>query len=378
MDVGARLQALREAGLYRELRTVQSPQGTTVRVDGREVLLLCSNDYLGLAGDERVTAAAASAALEFGAGSGASRSVSGTMEAHERLEATIADFEETAAALLFGSGYLANIGVIGALASEGVVFSDELNHASIVDGCRLARAKTVIYAHRDLDDLEQGLRDAGAQQKAIVTDSVFSMDGDIAPLAQIRALADEHDALLIVDEAHGTGCIGPGGRGALAAADVKADVIVGTLGKALASYGAYAACSQELRELLINSARSFIFATAPAPPSVGAAQKALEILIDEPRLPDRLQANAALLRDELGRCGLDARSGTQIIPLIVGDPEIALGASNRALAGGVFAQAIRPPTVAPGGSRLRLTVMATHTETELRDAASVLAKAVCG
>ena len=378
-DVSARLNDIRDAGLYRELRTVQGGQGPSVVVHGREVLLLCSNNYLGLAADERVMAAAAAAALEFGAGSGASRSVSGTMEVHERLEEALASFKRTESALLFGSGYLANIGVLGTLATEGVVFSDELNHASIVDGCAGLRTETAIYNHRDMEHLAEGVWPTRVRYpRTIVTDSVFSMDGDIAPLKEIRALADEYNALLIVDEAHGTGCVGPGGRGALAAAEVKADVIVGTLGKALGSYGAFAACSQEIRELLINSARSFIFATAPPPPSVAAAQTALEILIEEPQLVDKLQSNARLLARELRIGGLEAQSETQIIPLMIGDPGAAVSASERALAAGVFAQAIRPPTVPDGSARLRLTVMANHTEDELREAAAVLVGAVNG
>ena len=375
-DVSARLRDIRAAGLYRELRTIDGEQGPRVTIGGRDVLLLCSNNYLGLAGDQRVKRAAADAALEFGASAGASRSVSGSMAIHEQLEAEIAVFKGTSAALLFGSGYLANIGVISALAPDGVVFSDELNHASIIDGCRLAKAQTFIYRHRDLDHLAEGLAAHDGAPAMIVTDSVFSMDGDLAPLAELAELARRHGAKLIVDEAHGTGCVGPGGRGALSAAGVEADLIVGTLGKALGSYGAYAACSDEIRELLINSARSFIFATAPAPPSVGAALAALEVLRSEPGRVDRLHANAALLRESLAGCGLATASETQILPLIVGEPEATTIAAAAALDRGVYAQAIRPPTVPAGTSRLRLTVMATHEEQDLVDAAGILAEAV--
>jgi glycine C-acetyltransferase/8-amino-7-oxononanoate synthase len=202
------------------------------------------------------------------------------------------------------------------------------------------------------------------------------MDGDIAPLAEIAELARRHGAKLVVDEAHGTGCVGPGGRGALAAAGVSADVIVGTLGKALGSYGAYAACSSEVRELLINSARSFIFATAPAPPSVAAALAALGVLLEEPALVERLQANGELLRQSLASAGLAAESETQIVPLVVGEPEATMKAAGVALDRGVYAQAIRPPTVPDGTSRLRLTVMATHDEHDLVNAAGILAEAV--
>ncbi|HWI21754.1 MAG TPA: 8-amino-7-oxononanoate synthase [Baekduia sp.] len=375
-DVSQRLQTIRDAGLFRSLKTVAGPQETRVELDGRDVLLLCSNNYLGLANDERVKAAAAEAALTYGASAGASRSVSGTMSIQIALEESLASFKEAEAALLFGSGYLANIGVIGALAPEGVVLSDELNHASIVDGCRLAGAATVVYPHRDVAQLEAELARYAGAPLAIVTDSVFSMDGDVAPLAEIAALATRFGAKLIVDEAHGTGCLGPGGRGALAAAGVKADAIVGTLGKALGSYGAYVACSGEIRELLINCARSFIFATAPAPPSVAAAQAALDVLIDEPGLVDRLQANASLLRAELAAGGLDVRSETQILPLVIGAADATVAIAEQALRDGVFAQAIRPPTVPPGSSRLRLTVMATHTDDDIREAADMLVRAV--
>jgi 8-amino-7-oxononanoate synthase len=374
-DVSARLKGIRDAGLYRELREITGEQGPRVDIAGRNVLLLCSNNYLGLASDPRVKQAAADAALQFGASAGASRSVSGTMTIHQQLEAQLADFKGNETALLFGSGYLANIGVISALAPDGVVFSDELNHASIIDGCRLAKAKTFIYRHRDLEHLAEGLAAHDGAPAVIVTDSVFSMDGDIAPLKEIAQLARRHGAKFVVDEAHGTGCLGPGGRGALAADGVNADVIVGTLGKSLGSYGAYAVCSSELRELLINSARSFIFATAPAPPAVAAASAALAALRAEPERVDRLQANAELLRQSLASAGLRAESSTQILPLLIGEPEAALKAAQIALDRGVYAQAIRPPTVPDGTSRLRLTVMATHEEQDLINAAGILAEA---
>jgi glycine C-acetyltransferase/8-amino-7-oxononanoate synthase len=327
-----------------------------------------------------VREAAVDATARWGVGAGASRLVSGTMTVHRRLEERLAAFKGTESAVLFGSGYLANVGVIGALAGDGdgVVFSDELNHASIVDGCRLARARTAVYRHCDTEHLEALLREAGARPKLIVTDSVFSMDGDVAPLAELVDLARAHGALLVVDEAHGTGCMGRDGRGAIADAglDGQVDVIVGTLGKALGSYGAYAACSETVAQWLVNRARSLIFSTALPPPAVAAALAALEVVAGEPERRRRLHENADVLRAELAREGFDTTgSHTQIIPLVVGDPQTAVAMCEAALERGIFAQAIRPPTVPPGTSRLRLAVMATHTRGELRSAARALGQA---
>lgn len=345
-------------------------------LDGAEVLLLCSNNYLGLADHPRVRQAAGEAAERLGAGAGASRLISGTMALHRKLEGRLAEFEGAEASLLFGSGYLANLGTISALAgSGGIVFSDELNHASIVDGCRLARADTFVYRHCDIDHLAHGLEQAGDRAKLIVTDGVFSMDGDVAPLVELVELARRHDAMLVVDEAHGTGALGPGGRGAVAAAGLsgEVDVIVGTLGKALGSYGAYVCSSREVVELLVNTSRPFIYSTAPPPPSVGAALAALSLLAARPGLVEQLRRNAATLREELHAQGLGSSSSrTQIVPVIVGDARRATALCERTLEGGVFAQAIRPPTVPVGSSRLRLTVMASHRADELRAAARVI------
>jgi glycine C-acetyltransferase/8-amino-7-oxononanoate synthase len=381
-DLGDRLARLRQTGLDRHMRTVEGAQGPRVVLDGAEVLLLCSNNYLGLADHPRVREAAAEAALRFGAGAGASRLISGTMSPHRQLERRLAGFKGTEAALLFGSGYLANAGTVAALAQRGeVVFSDELNHASIIDGCRLSRAETFVYRHRDLEHLEYGLNHAGARASLIVTDGVFSMDGDVAPLTELVELARRHRCRLMVDEAHATGAIGPGGRGSVAAAGLSAevDVIVGTLGKSLGGYGAYVCGSAELVELLVNVARPFIFSTAPSPPSVGAALAAVQLLTERPALVEQLRRNAAVLREALSASGLDTgTSRTQIVPVLVGDARRAVTLCERSLEGGVFAQAIRPPTVPAGGSRLRLTVMATHRTEELQRAAVVIARAAAG
>ena len=373
IDLAQRLEELESEGLRRRLRVVDGPQGPEVMLDGRPVLLLCSNNYLGLADHPRLRRAAADAALALGTSSGASRLISGSMSIHADLEATLAEFEGTEAALLFGSGYLANTGAIAALAGRGeVVFSDELNHASLIDGCRLARAETFVYRHRDTEHLEWGLRRAAGRGALIATDGVFSMDGDIAPLEELANLARRHDCRLMVDEAHATGCLGPGGRGSVVAAGLigEVDLIVGTLGKALGGYGAYVCGSRELTDFLVNTARPFIFSTAPPPPAVAAAAAALELLAESPKRVERLGANAAALREGLRSEGLEPiGSDTQIVPLVVGEADDAMALCERLLEEGIFAQAIRPPTVPPGTCRLRLTVMATHRVAGLRHAA---------
>src|SRR6201991_4683722 len=286
-----------DPALHRELRTIESAQGPTVRLDGREVLLLCSNDYLGLAGDPRVREAAAEAAAQWGAGAGASPLVSGHMAPHRELAARLAELKGTEACVLFGSGFLANTGVIAALASDGVVASDALNHASIIDGCRLARARTVVYPHGEIP--------TGAD--VIVTDAVFSMDGDVAPLVELV----ETGARVIVDEAHATGVIGAEGRGLVHELGLSREVItIGTLGKALGSYGAFCCCDAKTADYLVNRARTMIFSTALPPPSIGSALRALD-LMDRERV-GRLHANARTLRAALG---VDSNA-MPIVPLL--------------------------------------------------------------
>jgi 8-amino-7-oxononanoate synthase len=378
-EIAERLEELRERGLHRRLRLIGGPQGPRVTLDGKQVLLLCSNDYLGLANHPKVRGAAAEAAMRWGAGAGASRLISGNMQPHSRLEKRLAAFKGYESALLFGSGYLANTGTIAALAKDGeVVFSDELNHASIIDGCRLSRAETFVYRHGDLEHLAWGLRKAGTRAALIVTDGVFSMDGDIAPLAELSELAKQHGCRLMVDEAHATGAIGPGGRGSVAAAGLsgEVEVVMGTLGKALGSYGAYVCANREMTDYLLNTARSFVFSTA-LPPSVAAAGlAALELLESQPERVERLSANARTLREALADEGLAvAGSKTQIVPVPVGEASAAMDLCERILEGGVFAQGIRPPTVPEGSSRLRFTVMSTHRREELERAAKLVGSA---
>ncbi len=382
-EIAERLAELERLGLDRRMRLVSGPQGPTVLLDGRPVLLLCSNNYLGLADHPRVREAAADAAMRWGVGAGASRLVSGTMTVHRRLEERLATFEHSESCVLFGSGYLANIGVIGALTGRGdTVFSDELNHASIIDGCRLSGAEIVVYRHLDAEHLEWSLRQAGGRRAArgsrlIVTDSVFSMDGDIAPLEEIAELAGVYGARMMVDEAHATGAIGPDGRGAVAQAGLEreVDVIVGTLGKALGSYGAYVCADTEMISYLVNTARPLIYSTAPAPPAAAAALAALELLQERPHRIERLRSNARAMRRALAGEGFAvAEDEMHIVPLLVGSERDAMSLCRGAIEQGVFAQAIRPPTVAEGTSRLRLAAMASHTPAELRRAAAVLGK----
>jgi 8-amino-7-oxononanoate synthase len=375
-DIADRLEELRNRGLHRRLRLIGGPQGPRVTLDGRPVLLLCSNNYLGLANHPRVRGAAAEAAMRWGTGAGASRLISGNMQPHRQLEERLASFKRYESALLFGSGYLANTGTIAALANRGeVIFSDELNHASIIDGCRLSRAETFVYRHGDVEHLAWGLREAKERAALIVTDGVFSMDGDLAPLAELAPLARDHGCRLMVDEAHATGAVGPGGRGSVAAADLsgEVDLVVGTLGKALGSYGAYVCADRELTDYLINTARSFVFSTAPPPPSVAASLAALDLLESHPHRVERLAENATTLRTALATEGLTVGgSSTQIVPVEVGDAARTMELCERVLERGVFAQGIRPPTVPKGRSRLRFTVMATHRAGELERAARLV------
>ncbi len=379
VDLQDRLDELKELGLYRRMRMVSGPQGPRVVLDGKPVLLLCSDNALGLADHPRVREAAADAAMRWGAGTGASRLGSGNMTLHRRLEERLAAFSGMQSALLFGSGYLANVGVIPALAGKGeIVYADELNHPSLVDGCRLSGAEIVTYRHGDADHLAWALRQADGRGALIVTEGLFPLDGDVAPLDEIVELARRHDVRVLIDDAHGAGTVGPEGRGTVAEAGLEGeiDVVVGTLGKALGSYGAYVACDNLMARYLINSARPLMASTGLPPAAVAAAMAALELLADQPRRVERLADNAAILRDELAREGFDVSgSESHIVPLVVGEAPLAMRICESALEQGVFAQAVRPPVVPAGTARLRLTAMASHSRDELREAARVIAQA---
>jgi 8-amino-7-oxononanoate synthase len=366
------LEDIRRRGLFRSTRTIHGRQAAHVELDGRNVLLLCSNNYLGLADHPVLREASIEATRLYGTSSAASRLVSGTMELHEQLEAAVATFKGTAAALVFNGGYAANSGIIGALVGRGdVIFSDRLNHASIVDGALLSGARLVRYPHNDPAALELLLhKHRGSGRALIVTDGVFSMDGDIAALPALVALKNKHNALLMVDDAHGSGVLGETGSGTAELLQVSAeiDIKMGTFGKALGSFGAYAAVSSELRDLLVNRARSFIFSTS-LPPSVLAVSLAAISIVQSPegkQLRDQLALNASNFRNMLRKTGFDMPlGGTQIIPIMTGDAERTMSFSEALLREGVFAQGIRPPTVPAGACRLRCTVMATHSEEDL-------------
>jgi 8-amino-7-oxononanoate synthase len=364
--IDAELDALAAKGLRRALEPLGPTQGPVVAVDGRPLVNLCSNDYLGLAADPRLRRAAAEAAEREGAGAGAARLVAGDLPVHGALERRLAAFKGTEAALLFNSGYHANAGVPAALVGRGdAVFSDVLNHASIVDGCLLSRAELVRYRHLDVAELDDLLARTKARRKLVVTDAVFGMDGDAAPLGEIADACDRHGAMLYVDEAHSAGVLGPTGAGLAEARGVgdRVDVHMGTLGKALGSFGAYVAGSRPLVDLLVSRARTFIFTTALPPAACGAALAALDVLAAEPARRERLEALSARMKAGLGRLGFDlSRVVAPIFPVVLGSEERALAASRALRARGFFVRAIRPPTVPRGTSRLRVALTAGHDE----------------
>jgi 8-amino-7-oxononanoate synthase len=371
------LERIRAAGLWRQLRRVEGAVDTWVTVDGRRALLLCSNNYLGLANHPALADAAARAAREYGVGAGSSRLISGSLPLHAALEERLAALKATEAALLFPSGYHANIGVIATLVGRGdAVFSDALNHASIIDGCRLSGAAVHVYPHCDTAALADALATSTARRRLIVTDSVFSMDGDHAPLREICALADTHGAMVMVDEAHATGIFGGNGAGLVEALGLHGRVTVqmGTLGKALGCAGAFVAAAREIVDLLVNRARSFIYTTAVAPPIVAAATAALDVVAREPERRARVLRRSADLRVRLGALGFRVPPGDgPIVPVIIGESDAAMAASRSLLERGVFVQAIRPPTVPPGTARLRVTLMATHDDGDLAHALDAFA-----
>lgn len=379
------LEELDRTGMRRSLRTVQGAQGPRVRLEGREVLLLCSNNYLGLAAHPAVVEAAIEATARFGAGTGASRLVCGGMEPHADLEERLAAFKGTQGALLFNTGYAANTGILqGLLGPDDVVFSDALNHASIIDGCRLSRARTVVYPHADAAALEALMAREAPQRKGrwlIVTDGVFSMDGDVAPLPALVRLKEKYDALLMVDDAHGTGVLGEEGRGSaehLGCLD-GIDLHMGTLGKALGSSGAYLAAERTVLDILVNRSRPFIFSTNLPPSAAAAARAALQIVASQEgkELRASLRRNRELFVARLRQEGLDLLgSETQIVPVLTGEPAPTMAASTRLLEEGIFLQGIRPPTVPQGRCRLRATVMADHAPADLERAARAIIDAV--
>ncbi|MGH7907378.1 MAG: 8-amino-7-oxononanoate synthase [Candidatus Binataceae bacterium] len=372
-ELRGELSALDESAMRRHLRIIESAQDARVELGGRSMLMLSSNNYLGLANHPEVKNAASEAIGRFGVGAGASRLVAGSIAPIHRLEQRIARLERVEAALIFGSGYLANLGAITALVGRGdTIFSDELNHASLIDGCRLSRAELRIYQHGDLDHLKVLLeRCSIGGRRLIVTDSVFSMDGDLAPLAGIAEFGRTYGAAVMIDEAHALGVAGPGGAGLAAQLGLEReiDVHMGTLSKALGAYGGYIAGSRTVIDFLINRSRSFIYTTGLAPAIAAAAGAALDIMVAEPERIERLRANAAWLRGRLREAGFNVPTGvTAIIPVIIGDSRKALAMAERLFTRGIYVVAIRPPTVPQGTARLRVTPIASHTRDDLDEA----------
>src|SRR6187402_2985645 len=377
--LGDELEALRERNLYRPLREMSSAQGPIVSVDGQRVISLSSNDYLGLTHHPRLREAALAAVRDFGVGSGAVRTIAGTMSMHEELEAELAAFKGTEAVLTFQSGFSANTGVVPTITGEtDLIVSDSLNHASIIDGMRLSKAPRKIYAHADVEALRSVLGEAVRDGRAgsaepyrlilVVTDGVFSMDGDIAPLPGIVAAAEEAGAAVFVDDAHASGVLGRDGRGSVDHFDLHGRVAiqVGTLSKAVGALGGYVAGSQALREILTQRARPFLFSTSHPPAVVAACREALRVMQEEPELHERLWANTRRFKAELARLGFDTgRSETPITPVMMGDPETAMRFSDRLTEEGVFAQPVVFPTVALDQARIRTIVTAAHADEQL-------------
>ena len=357
------LESLRARSLHRRLRTVSGRQAARMRIDGRECLVLAGSNYLDLAGDARVVAAARAAAERYGAAAAGSRLINGNLDLHESLERELADATGHEAALVFSTGYMANLGVLTALAGPGdVIVSDSLNHASIVDACRLARAETRVFRHNDPADLARVASElAGFRRRVLVVDGVYSMDGDVARLDELAEVARAHEMVLVLDDAHGLGVLGAGGRGVAELAGVEVDVLVGNLGKAFGSFGAFAAGSAVLREYLVNTARAFIFTCALAPPAVGAARAALAVARAEPERRKLLLERAEQLRAGLRAAGWDTLdSTTHIVPVLVGDNARAMELTEQLLARGIYAQGIRHPSVPHGTARIRLTPTCAH------------------
>lgn len=365
------LKALHEQGLYNRIRTIQSPQGAWLKVDGKDVLNFCSNNYLGLANHPRLVEAARQAVQKYGVGPAAVRSIAGTMDLHVELERRLAAFKGVEAAITFQSGFNANLGTIPALVGkEDVIFSDELNHASIIDGCRLSGATIVRYTHNDVQDLEHKIQEwQGKYRRAlIVTDGVFSMDGDIAPLPEIYEVARRHDILLMVDDAHGEGVLGRGGRGIVDHFDLhgKVDIEVGTLSKAFGVVGGVVAGNARIVEWLRQRGRPFLFSSAMTVPDVAACLAALDLLEESTHLVEKLWENTRYFKAEMKRLGFDTgQSQTPITPIMLGEAPLAQEFSRRLFDEGVFAMAIGYPTVPKGKARIRVMISAAHERQDL-------------
>ncbi|MCK4378127.1 MAG: 8-amino-7-oxononanoate synthase [Deltaproteobacteria bacterium] len=381
LQIRKELALLESRGLRRELKTVTGPQRSETTLAGQPMTILCSNNYLGLADHPRLKELAVEMTRKYGCSSGASRLISGTMSLHRQLEEELAVFKGTEGALVYNCGYMANLGVLSTVVDEGdVIFSDALNHASIVDGCRLSRAEVKIYRHSDVGHLADLLQRFGTSfgRRLIVTDSVFSMDGDLAPLPQIAALAKRYDALLLVDDAHATGVLGRGGRGSTSHFQLppdSIDLLMGTLGKAMGSCGAFVAGRREYLDYLINKSRSFIYTTALPPAILGAFLAAVQLLREDPGLAAELRGKVGYFRQALQQMGFDVSDDpTPIIPVIVGDAAQTMRLSEKFMEAGIFIQGIRPPTVEPGSSRLRITITRDLNRTRMDEILAVFSR----
>ena len=366
---------LRSAGLFTHIRTIESPQGAWLTVDGQEVLNFCSNNYLGLANHPRLVEAAKTALDEYGVGPAAVRTIAGTMDLHLELESRLAAFKKVEAALTFQSGFNANLGTIPALVGKGdVIYSDELNHASIIDGCRLSGAKIVRAPHTDAQGLRKVIeehKDQGFNRALIVTDGVFSMDGDIAPLDEIYTVAEEYGYLLMVDDAHGEGVLGDGGRGIVDHFDLhgKVDIEVGTLSKAFGVVGGAVTGNQVIIDWLRQRGRPFLFSSAMTAPDVAACLAAIGLLDESSALGEQLWENTAYFKGEMEQLGFDTGpSATPIVPIMLGEAPLAQGFSRRLFEEGVFAMAIGFPTVPRGKARIRVMISAAHSQDDLNQA----------
>ena len=373
------IETLRRKGLLRRLRQIESASSSRIVIEGNTYLNLSSNNYLGLATHPKIKEAVIQAIHRYGIGAGASPLISGHTTLHQELSEKVARFKGTEAALIFSTGYMANVGILSALLGESdVVFVDRLSHASIIDGCRMSRAALRVFPHRDTQSLARRLeRVSPGQRTLIVTDGVFSMDGDLAPLPEIVKLARHHAAMVMVDDAHATGVLGATGRGTIEHFGLEGQVPIqmGTLSKALGAFGAYVAGSQELITYLINRSRSYIYTTSLPTAFAAASLAALELIEKEPQIRQQLWDNRDYYENGIKALGYDTlQSETPIIPLLVGETALALEMSNQLLAHGVFAPAIRPPTVPQGMARIRTSVMSTHTRADLDHALEVLKK----
>jgi glycine C-acetyltransferase len=370
---------LKEAGLFNTIRTIESPMGAWVKIDGRNLLNFCANNYLGLANDPRLRKAAQKAIDEYGIGPGAVRSIAGTMSLHIDLERRLAEFKRAEACITFQSGFTANLATIPALVGKGdVIFSDELNHASIIDGCRLSRAQVVRYAHNDADDLRKKIAETPQNGRSmIITDGVFSMDGDIAPLDKICDIANEHDILLMVDDAHGEGVVGEGGRGIVDHFRLhgKVDIEVGTLSKAFGVVGGLVAGRQEIIDWLRQRGRPFLFSSALTVPDVAACIESVNILQSSTDLVEKLWANGNYFKKEMNAYGFDTgTTETPIVPVMLGEAQLAQDFSRRLFEEGVFAMAIGFPTVPQDKARIRVMNSAAHSQKDLDQALAIFRK----